>query len=519
MSNSGLNGNPIPAQLPPELVPPSSKDLGNTVDFMKDLLRHDTNQRYTSSPSGADSPTSQSSYAKSRSLYQQNQPPARQDASAYRHDDRGFKTYKSSSRHIDRRAVRAANDDSPTGDLSDMRRALDSSSAMLESSRDDQDLDEALLQEKDDLMYSIRRIQDDIAHNSKGRRTDAKDSERRRLERQLDEIKYDRLPALESRMEEREDAKSRARRRDAVDRDSRNRGDRGRFDHEEHRARSRYDFDDEPRRRSYDSPSRDENDESRGYMRGTFDSDSSPRPSARSPPPPAPKPAAPKAAPPKPASPAPVQQPAMSAEQRKEYIKNEAARRVQDRLRALGIGGDTSAHSSKPSSPAPPEPTAQPSQATDVQAEADEREKQRQIRLQNEKLEKEAAALAEEQKALEQVNKEVTASEVKHPSSSASVGFQAARDTLDDEERQMREREEALKKQRAEQQERLRRLEEEMEADRKAEEEFKARRDMFAQKSQAAPAPPPPSVGGPRKAPPPKPPASRTPKASPAPRQ
>lgn len=538
--NAGLNGNPIPAQLPPELVPPSSRDLGHTVDFMKDLLRHDTNQRYTSgadSPTGSASAGGQPSYAKGRSLYGQDAAPtpSRRDASAYKHDDTGVRTYKSSSRHIDRRAVRAANDDSAASDLSDMRRALDTSQSLLDSSRGEQEVDEALAQEQDDLMYAIRRIQEDISHNSKGRRTDAKDVERRRLERQLDDIKYEKLPALEAKINERESQKSRARRREAVDRDSRNQGDRGRFEYEEHRSRSKYSYDDDGDDYSSRTPSsshryhdQDEEDsEPRGYMRGSYETRSRTPPSvksppaaaaaARSPPPPVPqaKPAKPEApAPaPKPAS-SPAPPPTMSAEERKDFIKNEAARRVQERLRSLGIGGSSEPAAAAPSTPTPP-PAEAPKPRNDVEAEAQEREHQRQLRLEKERLEadeRKAKELEQEQAALKQVENEVAESELKHPpaaqtaaaSGGAAEGFNAARDTLDDEEARMHEREQALMKQRAEHQERMRQLEEQLEADRKAEEDFKAKKEMFAK--QSAPQPPPAAAG---KKPAPKPPASR----------
>ena len=38
----GLNDMPIPDQLPSELILPSSRDLDDSVDLVKDLLKHET---------------------------------------------------------------------------------------------------------------------------------------------------------------------------------------------------------------------------------------------------------------------------------------------------------------------------------------------------------------------------------------------------------------------------------------------------------------------------------------------
>lgn len=57
-----LNGAPIPNVLPPELVPPSERDLGDSVNFLKDILSKDSHER----ASNGSSPNPQ--YGKIRSL-------------------------------------------------------------------------------------------------------------------------------------------------------------------------------------------------------------------------------------------------------------------------------------------------------------------------------------------------------------------------------------------------------------------------------------------------------------------
>jgi hypothetical protein len=107
-----LNGNPIPSSLPPEMVPPSARDLDNSVDFLKDLLKKD-NSRATGE-----------AYAKHtlgpvRSLHgARSSPNLHKDATMYKHDEvDSSSTYKSQSRHIDRRTVRHAGEDKATAKL------------------------------------------------------------------------------------------------------------------------------------------------------------------------------------------------------------------------------------------------------------------------------------------------------------------------------------------------------------------------------------------------------------------
>jgi hypothetical protein len=536
----------MPDQLPPELVPPSSRDLDNSVDFLKDLLRHDTNARNTAAAQFPDISGGQPSYAKARSLHSGSQAAARKDATVYRFDDSAEpKTYKSSSRHIDRRNVRASGDDSPTADLDEMKRELDNSQRMLDSSRTRDEEDEALQEEKDDLMYKIRGIQRDIERLSTGRRTEARDAERRRLDRELDILKFEKFPELEHRIEDREREKASKKRAEARRRDER--GDRySRFNDRRDR-----DDDRDYRQSSYDRERSLEREEEpdRGYHRGTYDSPrdrrgdadrerprsgsvydrprsrssydrppSPPRSKSAAPPrPPSPPPTiakSPLPPPPAPASPAPTSNKPMTPEERQAYIKAEAQRKIQERLKALGVSSGPSSQPAVDASVSQrleDEKKAAAARSAQADAEVAERERQRQARLEREKIKDEEADVAKSREAIQKVQDEVTAAEVAHPGSSVTA---AAREELSKEEQAMKEREEALKRRREEREAELRRLEEE---NRHAEEEFARKKEMWGKKASQpkGPAPPPPAPRA--KGPPPPAPAPRRAPAPPAP--
>lgn len=341
-SHIGLNGNTIPDELPDELIPPSSKDLNMQVDILKDILKHDNHQRITSPQL----------------------PSARSDASIYKHDDNeaASSTYKSSSRHIDRRNVRHSNS-SPASDLEDMKRELANTSVKLDKatslSGNRTQEDDELERDMDDLKYSIRRVQDDLDFVSSGRPSREKDQERRQLERELLYLMHDRLPEVEKRMQRAHSRKKDTEREALRYRDHRNDRYRRYRDEDDdddyyrrpsspysNRRERDYDYED---RRGHESPS------ARGYMRGTYDDRPPPEPlhprvADKTPPPPPPV-AQPKEVDTTAKSPPPMPSQStgnnlrgMSAEARKNYIQNEAQKRVQERLKALGVtsGDETS---------------------------------------------------------------------------------------------------------------------------------------------------------------------------------
>jgi actin cytoskeleton-regulatory complex protein PAN1 len=408
----GLNGNEIPTVLPPELEPVSSKHLGESVDFLKDLLKNDTNIRATSSESRGkvhsfrDSPTPQVDPTK--------------DGTIYKHDDAGVRGYTSGSRRIDRNAVRSG-DSTPSDDLSDIKRQLASTNKRLDKAREEAESrtaeDDALDNELDDLKYRVRRVQDDIERVSRGPKSAAKDQERRRLERVLLELMHTKVPELEKKIEERDRRKQREEEEWTRDRDRRN-----------DRRRGKYDSPSSPR--SY----RDEDEEEepdRGYLRGTFNRDDERRDSGRrdsgrrsadqdddrdrgydrsrirnrdrgndrrSPPlptrSPAPVPRKDSSSTPRPAAPVPSASPApqtksMTPDERAAFIRAQAQQRLQERMKALGVSG------APPSSSSPVDTSVEARLANErkeaeekarkAEKDAEDREKLRQQRLEVER--------------------------------------------------------------------------------------------------------------------------------------
>nr|XP_018264468.1 multidomain RhoGEF [Kwoniella dejecticola CBS 10117]OBR86626.1 multidomain RhoGEF [Kwoniella dejecticola CBS 10117] len=335
-----LNGNTIPDVLPEELVPASMRDIDTTVNFMKDLLRHEaTSRSNASSPGyGSSSPA----------------PPSNsKDALMYKHSDDRSTTYKPSSRHLDRKSVRYAGED-PDAGLKDIRRKLENTSTLLEKSAEKSIEDEELEEEIETLQYRVKRIQEDIEYTSKGRRTAEKDKERRELERELLYLMHEKLPEIERKQERRAEEKAMEERAGVRRRDERNQT-HGRYDNRDRdRGGDDYDryrgtFEGDRSRDRYDRDRRDERDRDRDYdrygrdRRSSYDRDRPRSPPASRTPPPAPPPASVSAAasaPPPPPAPAQAAAPStknMTPEERKAYIREQAQKRINDRLRALGV--------------------------------------------------------------------------------------------------------------------------------------------------------------------------------------
>lgn len=325
------------------------RDIDSTVNFMKDLLKHESSSR-----SGTASPAYSASAGASK------------DALLYKHSDEVPSTYKPSSRHLDRKSVRYAGEDSDAG-LKDIRRKLENTSSMLEKSAEKSAVDEELEEEIETLQYRVKRIQEDIEYTSKGRRTAEKDEERRKLERELLFLMHEKLPELERRQERRREEKAMEERAGVRRRDARNKThgrfddrDRDRDEYERYRGtydrdrdrsreRDRYDYDRDPRDRSrdrsrdrYDRYDRDRRDD-----RDRYDHERPRSPTgARSPPPAPPPPSASATASAPPPPPAPTSSSSvpstknMTPEERKAYIREQAQRRIQERLKALGVSSE-----------------------------------------------------------------------------------------------------------------------------------------------------------------------------------
>ncbi|KAN0063587.1 hypothetical protein ACQY0O_004035 [Thecaphora frezii] len=564
-----LNGNEVPEQLPAELVPPSARDLNDSVDFLKDLLKKDTNVRNST---GLNIPeagsNSGASYTKARSFHENPVAP-KQDARAYRHEESESAGYKSSSRHLDRKTVRYEGQ-SATDDLSEMKRQLENTQKMLDKQNHEEDEDRELKREMDDLRYRIRRVQDDIDYYNRRGGRDSADL-KRKAERELMHLMHERLPQLEKRIEASErrerdrkldQSRDRDRRNDPYrryepsdrdrdrDDDDRNRrlGDgeylRGTFDRgRDEDASRRSDYGRERSRdRSRDRfdsrySSRDDRDDY-GSRRDERNRDDrrSPLPRDRdegvantAPAAPPPPPLAPAAAPlpaPAPVTTGPPKN--MTPEERAAWIRSEAQRRVQERMRMLGAVApaapaavDTSVEERLKAEKAEAE-----ARSAQADREAAAREEARKARLEEHRLQNYKASLQTVKAEIEETSK--------GPNPPPGPVLQAAKVEVDDQEEMLRRREEVLAKEKAEREARLRRIEEQEEEARKQEAAFKERQKAKptapapppSRKAKAGAPPPPPSrksqapAAASAPAPPPAPPtppapASPTPAAAP----
>lgn len=210
-----LNGYPVPNRLPPELVPPSTRNINDSIGAMKNLLRGDAEDRKNSGAFLQPQRTGVS-YLKTHS-FRSGSPAAggRKDATVFRNNDDNA-GYRSSARHRvgagGRSPSPASGASSPTSGRSDemsleqLRKTVKEKQILLDAmdTRDEDaaDEDDALdrrdRKEAEELYRRIRRVQEDIdAHPKASLHGGDSDAERRALKRQLQTL-TDRLPEVAS---------------------------------------------------------------------------------------------------------------------------------------------------------------------------------------------------------------------------------------------------------------------------------------------------------------------------------
>ena len=209
-----LNGYPVPARLPPELIPPSTRNFNSSLDKVKGALAQDAGQRKQSGAFLQPQRTGVS-YLKEHSFRGGSSSPSagRKDATVFRNNDDAT-GYRSSAR---RRLGAGGRTPSPAGssdaggnydDLTadQIRKKIRETKVLLEATDfqdeqqgdDDDVLDRRDKQEAEDLFRQIRRIQDDLdTHPQAGLGGAESGAERRSMRRELQRYQ-DRLPALAS---------------------------------------------------------------------------------------------------------------------------------------------------------------------------------------------------------------------------------------------------------------------------------------------------------------------------------
>jgi hypothetical protein len=211
-----LNGYPVPNRLPPELIPPSTRNINDSIGTMKSLLSRDAEERKTSGAFLQPQRTGVS-YLKNHS-FRSGSPAAggRKDATVFRNNDEQVGGYRSSARHRIGAGGRSPSPATPSNAGSDrsneelsldqLRKLVKEKQILLdaidirdENAADEEDaLDRRDRREAEELYGRIRRIQEDIdAHPQAALRSSDSDAERRALKRQLQKL-TDRLPELAS---------------------------------------------------------------------------------------------------------------------------------------------------------------------------------------------------------------------------------------------------------------------------------------------------------------------------------
>lgn len=194
-----LNGYPVPNRLPPELVPPSTRNLNDSIGTVKSMLSQDAESRKASGAFLQPQKTGVS-YLKDHSFRGVGSPGfGRKDATMFKNNDEAAAGYRSSAR---RRVGNNARTPSPAASqasedelsVEQLKKKIRETKVMLDAvdfqdenrAEEDEALDRRDRREAESLMDRIRRVQDDIdTHPNATFRNLDSGAERRSLRRQL----------------------------------------------------------------------------------------------------------------------------------------------------------------------------------------------------------------------------------------------------------------------------------------------------------------------------------------------
>ncbi|RMZ80417.1 hypothetical protein DV737_g3042, partial [Chaetothyriales sp. CBS 132003] len=210
-----LNGYPVPARLPPELIPPSTRNLNSSIDKVKGLLSQDADARKQSGAFLQPQKTGVS-YLKEHTFRGGASSPAfgRKDATLFRNNDSEV-GYRSSARRrlggdgrtpspVSSETSSAFDDLTPDQIRKKIRETkvlLDATDFSDERQADEDDvLDRRDRREAEDVFRQLRQLQDDIdTHPNAGFGGADTGAERRTMRRELQKYQ-DRLPEVASRV-------------------------------------------------------------------------------------------------------------------------------------------------------------------------------------------------------------------------------------------------------------------------------------------------------------------------------
>ncbi|KAM4054740.1 cytoskeletal-regulatory complex EF hand domain-containing protein [Hirsutella rhossiliensis] len=193
-----LNGYPLPNALPPELVPPSTRNFSQSIGTLKSMLHQESDFRKSSGAALLPQKTG--------------------DATVFRNDDEDFGYRSSARRRLGNSSPRPAspasvgsNDDMT---LDQLRKKIKEKQVLLDAmdfadeknNEEDDILDRRDRREAEELYRRIRRMQNDIdAHPDAAVTSGDSDAERRALKRQLQNL-TDKVPELASQVRRTEKA-------------------------------------------------------------------------------------------------------------------------------------------------------------------------------------------------------------------------------------------------------------------------------------------------------------------------
>ncbi|KAJ5358689.1 Actin cytoskeleton-regulatory complex protein pan1 [Penicillium cataractarum] len=184
-----LNGYPVPSRLPPELIPPSTRHLNESIGTVKSLLSQDAENRKATGAFLQPQKTGVS-YLKDHSFRGGGAASAgtgRKDATMFKNNDAAGGYRSSARRRQLQKKIREAKIMLDAVDFQDENRA-----------EDDDALDRQDRREAESLMDRIRRVQDDIdTHPNAAFRGLDNGAERRSLRRQLQAYE-DQVPQVAS---------------------------------------------------------------------------------------------------------------------------------------------------------------------------------------------------------------------------------------------------------------------------------------------------------------------------------
>ena len=207
-----LNGYPVPSRLPPELVPPSTRNLNDSIGTMKSLLSQDAESRKASGAFLQPQKTGVS-YLKEHSFRGSPGSPGigRKDATMFKNNDEAV-GYRSSARrrvgNNGRTPSPATSSQASEDELSvtELKKKIRETKVMLDAvdfqdesrAEEDDALDRRDRREAESLMDRIRRVQDDIdTHPNASFRHLNSGPERRSIRRQLQSYQ-DQIPQIAS---------------------------------------------------------------------------------------------------------------------------------------------------------------------------------------------------------------------------------------------------------------------------------------------------------------------------------